>query len=122
MVCVRDGNPIAVFSDPNVGDAWLEAHIHEVDLVYQLVDNHPPRSAADGEPPPEFRSRHASSDGIDDVAAWRVSDEVGHVLLQAPRELLEVVHQLVEIWQRIPVEDQVPLVRRLLEVAEQWPR
>src|SRR5438309_1276800 len=102
MVCVRGDHPIAVFSDPHAGDAWLKAHIHEVDLVYQLVDNHPPRSAGGGERPPEFLTQHASSDGSNDVRAWRVSDEVGHVLLHAPRELIEVVHQLVEIWQRIP--------------------
>jgi hypothetical protein len=122
MVCVRGGRPIAVFSDPHAGDAWLNAHMHEVELVYQLVDNHPPRAAADGERPPEFLIQHASSDGINDVAAWRVSDEVGQVLLHAPRELIEIVRQLVEIWQRLPAEDQIPLVRRLLEVAQQWPQ
>jgi hypothetical protein len=121
MVCVSAGRPIAVFSDPHAGENWLHAHMHEVDLVFQLVDNHPPRSAADGEPAPEFLIRHASSHGGNDVVAWQVSDEVGHVLLHAPHELIQVVRQLVDIWQHLPAEDQIPLVRRLLEVAQQWP-
>jgi hypothetical protein len=112
MVLVRQGRPIAVFTNRQAGDGWLDAHMDQVELVFMMNTNQP--SDAQGESPSDYL-RHAlpSTNGH----GHRLSADVGHILVHSSPEMLGMVQQIVNTWRRLDEQNQMQMLRQILQVA-----
>jgi hypothetical protein len=112
---------VAVFTDLEAGDRWLDDHLDSIDLVFVLTDGQP-RSTPDSAIPAEYLARHhASASANGQSRPKRLSDEIGHILLYSSSEQLDDVYEILDRWRHLPTEQQNELLKRMLVLARRWP-